>query len=208
MIQTLRRGDGGHYGCAAHADRGSTVCSKERLVRWEVAEQKIVDYVFGGLFTPARLGYLERAVDAALERALSQSTDTAAQREAALREARRELENIANAIRAGIFTPTTKSMLEDAERRVAAMEQAVGDARRQPAPVVSVRSVVERYVRNLRETLEANVDQARRLLAVAVDKIVLVREGRLLVAEITGNLAGVLTLEHSMFGSVGAGRGI
>ena len=99
-------------------------------------------------------------------------------------------------------------MLEDAERRVAVLEQAVRDARRQPAPVVSVRSVIERYLRDLRATLEMNVDQARRLLALAVDKIVLVREGRLLVAEITGNLAGVLTLDHSMFGSVGAGRGI
>jgi len=84
----------------------------------------------------------------------------------------------------------------------------VRDAHRQPAPVVSVMSVVKRYLRNLRATLETNVDQARRLLALAVGKTVLVREGRLLVAEITGNLAGVLTLEHSMFGSVGAGRGI
>ncbi len=208
VIQTHRRGDGGHYGCAAHADRGPTVCSNGRLVRREVAEQKILDYVFAGLFTPARLDYLERAVDAALERALTQSTDIAAGREAALREARRELENIANAIRAGIITPTTKSMLEDAERRVAALEQAVRDAHRQPAPVVSVRSVVERYLHNLRATLETNVEQARRLLALALDKVVLVREGRLLVAEITGNFAGVLTLEYSPFGSVGAGRGI
>lgn len=87
-------------------------------------------------------------------RALSQSTDTSAQREAALRQARQELENIAAAIRAGIVTPTTKTMLEDAERRVATLEQAIRDARQRSAPTVSVRSVIERYLRDLRATLE------------------------------------------------------
>lgn len=87
---------------------------------------------------------------------------------------------LSTAIQAGIITPTTKSMFEDAERRIAALEQAVRDARQQPAPVVSVRSVIERYLRDLRATLETNVDQARRLLALAADKIVLLREGRLL----------------------------
>ena len=67
--------------------------------------------MFGDLFAPHRLAYLQNAVNAALERALSQSTDTAAQREAALRQARQELDNIAAAIRAGIVTPTTKTML-------------------------------------------------------------------------------------------------
>ncbi|HLW58752.1 MAG TPA: recombinase family protein [bacterium] len=208
VIQTHRAGSDGHYGCAAHADRGPTVCANGRLVRREVAEQKIVDYVFSDLFTPARLDYLTRAVNSALERTLRQAPDTAAQRLDALRTARRELENIANAIRAGIITPTTKTMIEDAERRVAALEQAARDVRRHSAPVVSVKSVVTGYLTNLREMLGTNVDEARRLLARALDKIVLQRDGHRLVAEITGNFAGILPMGEAVFGSDGAGRGI
>ncbi len=68
--------------------------------------------------------------------------------------------------------------------------------------------MIEPYLRDLHGLLGTNIDEARRLLRIALDKIVLVSEGPLLVAEVTGNFAGVLTLENGMFGSVGAGRGI
>jgi len=196
-----------HYGCAVHYDRGPAVCDNGRLVRRDSMERKVIEYVFGDLFTPRRLAYLDRAVAEAVERMTRRSGDATAEREAALRQARRELDNIAAAIRQGILTPTTRQMLEDAERRVAALEQAVREARRAPAPVVSVRSVVERDLRDLRGLLETNVDEARRMLAFAMDKIVLLREGPHLVAEVRGSMAGLLEL-HGCVSSVGAGRGI
>jgi site-specific DNA recombinase len=181
------------------------VCSNSRLVRQDLIEQKILSHVFGDLFAPHRLVYLERAVDQALRSMAEQAGDTKVQRDRTLGQARRELENIASAIRAGIITPTTKTMLEDAERRVAALEQAAHDARRRPAPVVSVQSVVERYLRDLRTTMETNVDEARRLLSLAVDKIVLRREGKRLIARVTGSLVGMFALEPDLLASVGAG---
>ena len=101
---------------------------------------------------------------------------------------------------------TTKTMLEDAERRVAALEQAARDVGRHPAPVVPVKSVVIAYLTTPRETLGTNVDEAHRLLTRALDNIVLQRDGRRLVAEITRNFAGILQVEETVFGSIGAGR--
>ena len=69
------------------------------------------------------------------------------------------------------------------------------------------RDVHERYLRDLRGLLETNVDEARRLLALAVEKIVLVREGPQLVAAVRGNMAGLLEISGCV-NSVGAGRGI
>lgn len=183
------------------------MCSNGRLVRRDSMEQRVIEYIFGDLFAPDRLAYLENAVNAVLARAQHQSSDTVEEGRAALQQASRELENIANAIRCGIITPTTKAMLEDAERRVTVLDRAVREAERTPTPVVSVRSVVERYLRDLRGLLEANVDEARRMLALAVDKIVLIRESPHLVAEVRGNMAGLLEL-HGCVSSVGAGRGI
>jgi len=196
-----------HYGCAVHYDRGPPGCRNGRLVQRGALEQKILTHVFSDLFAPHRLDYTERATAVALERMTHQSADTQAEREQALAAAPRELENTSSAIRQGILTPTTKAMLEDAERPVAALEQVVQDAKRRPAPVVSVRSVIERYLHDLNATLSTNMDEARRMLRLALDKIVLRQDGQHLVAEITGNYAGILNLGECV-SSIGAGRGI
>ena len=59
---------------------------------------------------------------------------------------------------------------------------------RPAVPAVSVRSAVKRYLGDLRGLLGTNADEARRLLRLALDRIVLVSEGSRLTAEITGIL--------------------
>ncbi len=46
------------------------------------------------------------------------------------------------------------------------------------------------------------------MLSLALDRIVLKQDGRHLVAEFCGNVAGALRLEPEVLGCVGAGRGI
>lgn len=147
-----------HFGCARHYDRGPAVCGNGKLVRRDVLEAKVLAHVFGDLFAPLRLAYLSKAVDAALRDARGQSASVLAAKEAALRQARQDLENIAAAIRQGILTPTTRAMLGEAEARVTRLEEAVRDLRRRPAPVVSLASSVTRYLDDLRGTLETNVE--------------------------------------------------
>ena len=71
---------------------------------------------------------------------------------------------------------------------------------------MSVQTVVARYLRDLRATLSTNVDVARRMLALAAekeDRATVRREA--LIAQITGNLAGMFALEPELRASVGAG---
>ena len=96
-------------------------------------------------------------------------------------------------------------MLEDAERRVMALEQSLRESNVRRAPTAPVHVVVERYLEHLRATLASNVDEARRMLSLAIEKIVLRCEGPRLVAEITGNLAGMFVLEPGLCASGGAG---
>ena len=195
-----------HYACAAHYDRGASVCGNGKLVRQETIEKMILDHIFGDLFAPHRLAYLSRAVDAAIREDTRNSTGVMAQREAALREAQRGLNNIAHAIREGILTPTTKVELEKAERQVLLCEAAVREAK-QPAPVVVVKTAIDRYLADLRATVEGDIDGARRLLTRGFDRIVLRRdEDGHLWAEVRGNLAGLLNLEDAdLVARVGAG---
>lgn len=73
--------------------------------------------------------------------------------------------------------------------------------------VIPVRTMIDRYLHDLRATLETKVGR-QTAPALALNKIVLRREGQLLVAEFFGNLAGVLCLEPTVLGSIGAGSPI
>jgi hypothetical protein len=198
------------YACAAHKQRGPTICTNGRTVRRERIEKITVDYVFGDLFSPERLAYLSAAVDEALARAAAGPDSLLRDREAALAGARRELDNIAAAIRQGSRNPATLvAMLEEAEQRVASLEAAVAATRRPPL-VEPFKASVERFLHDLRGTLQTNTDKARRLLARALDRIVLQCEGSSLVAHFYGNIAGVLQItdQEMLTARVGAGRGI
>ena len=69
---------------------------------------------------------------------------------------------------------------------------------------------MEHYLRDLHRLLTNNVDEARGMLALALDKIVLRRDGGRLVAQITGRLDGLLVLASTdgVVAEAGAGRGI
>ena len=158
-------------------------------------------YVFGDLFAPHRLAHLTRAVDAAIREGTRRSTEDLTRREAELREARRRLDNIADAIAEGIRTPTTLARLQEAERQVAACEGAVREAKQHRAPVVVVKTSINCYLADLRATLATDIDEARRLLARGFGRILLRRDedGRLW-ADVHGNLAGLLDLDEGADG--------
>jgi len=83
-------------------------------------------------------------------------------------------------------------------------------AARKPTDIEPFTVSAERFLRDLRETLETNTEKARRLLARAVDRIVQQREGTSHVAYFYGNLAGVLQIDDRglLTDRAGAGRGI
>ena len=67
-------------------------------------------------------------------------------------------------------------------------------------------SVVELYLRDLKGTLGKDTDKARGLLAKMIGHVTLRRNGDHLVAELRGNLNGLLNLDDC--DNSGAGRGI
>ena len=83
-------------------------------------------------------------------------------------------------------------------------------AARKPTDIEPFTVSAERFLRDLRETLETNTEKARRLLARAVDRIVQQREGTSHVAYFYGNLAGVLQIDDRglLTDRAGAVRGI
>ncbi len=202
---TIKSGD--YYGCAAHTNRGPGICANGKQVRRDRLEEGVLGLIFDEVFSPDTVVYLTRKVNEAIER-LSASPDESHRRQQTdLAQARAELENVKDAIRRGIVTPTTKGMLEECERRTAELETA---ARAEPpasAKVVALPHVVAAYLDDFRGTLGKDTDQARALLAKLIGHVTLRRRDDRLVAEVRGNLPGLLGLED-VCGKDGAGRGI
>ena len=101
-----------------------------------------------------------------------------------------------------------KAMLEEAERRVAECEAAVATAEKIPVRIQPPSSSINRYLEDLRGALETDSDRARRLLVKMLGKVTLHRDGARLLADVKGNLRGLLDVDEEVFGRAGAGRGI
>ncbi len=196
------------YGCAAHAERGPAICANRRMIRRERIERQLVDYVFHDMFTPLKLEFLDQVIERIFAQHAQAPDEVVRLRQVELVRARAELEHVKEAIRQGILTPTTKAMLEETERRVAEGEAAVATAEKIPTRIAPPSSAINRYLEDLRGALETDPDRARRLLAKMLGKVTLRRDGARLLADVKGNLPGLLELDEEVFGRAGAGRGI
>lgn len=184
-----------YYGCAGNMNRGPTVCANGQLTRRDVLEPAIVGLVKDQMYSPDAIAYAT-SVYAEMVRKRSQKWERARKRE--LLQAAKEMDGIKSAIRAGVITPTTKAMLEEAEAKMARLS-----AEPKLPPPSDVGTVTRRYLKKLDEWLYKDTERARAILAMLVEKIVLKPTAEGLVAELSGDLAGVLQLPTS-----GARRGI
>jgi site-specific DNA recombinase len=194
-----------YYGCTAHRDRGPAICANGRLVRRDRFEELILRLVFEEVFSPEAVAHVTRRVNEALERLTATPDEVRQRRERELSQASWELKNVREAIRQGIVTPTTKTLLEECEQRVAECEAALRAAAPRQKKVTALPSLVEDYLRDLRTTLDTDRDRARSLLAKLIGPITLRPDGGRLVGEVRGNLPALLDVE---FAKSGAGRGI
>jgi len=95
-------------------------------------------------------------------------------------------------------------MLESAERRVAELEAPL------QAPAVTNKiavlpSLVELYLTDLKGSLGRDTERARSLLAKLIGQVTLRRNGQRLVAELQGNLSGLLELDNQPLYKGGSG---
>jgi site-specific DNA recombinase len=194
------------YGCSYHMNRGPEVCRNHLAVSREHLENVLLDALQQQLFSREAVTYLTKKVNTLLRQ---RSEDQAALQGAQLKshhhelsDAEATLENIRKAIKAGIITPTTKQLLEEAEARLEALRTSLVT----PHPTVKtgsalsvLPSAVERYLLDLRKTLHRDLPKARAMLRLLVDEVRLVPQDidttePGLTAQICGNIQGVFSL--------------
>jgi DNA invertase Pin-like site-specific DNA recombinase len=172
---TIRTGKPSRYGCTRHWRRGPAACSNNVLVRRDLAEQKIAELLQAKLYTPAGVQRLVEAVNARL-RAVRPAAATQRERlTGQLTEVRRRLDGLRRFVEQGDTSTKVRAWLGDAEAEEQRLEQEVerlGAQDRRP-PIQIHPGRVERYLRDLRETLLKAEARARQLLQADVERIVI-----------------------------------
>jgi site-specific DNA recombinase len=179
------------YGCATHQNRGDSVCSNGLKVKRSTIEQVLLAGVKDSLLTDE--AYL--AFEAEARSLLRQAKPDPAAARHRLANARKELDNLMAAIRAGIITPTTKVALEQAEQLAAeAQEELIAIERFQPTQILPrAREIYRDLVARL-EAVE-DVPAAREALRSLIGNVRLIPEQGTLTAEMqSAGLAGALQI--------------
>jgi len=188
--------NGTAYGCSFNADRGPRVCDNSRRVRRDRLETALLAAIEEQIFTPANVAYLQRQVDAALRRIRSQEAPGRKALERQLRQAEEERERVKEALRTGkggVALPILVEMLAEAEAKVRSLRGQLSAGAEAAADTIrAIPGLVEKALRNLRSVLERDTDRARTLLAGLLGEIILRPDEQGLVAEVQGNLSGVL----------------
>ncbi len=167
------------------------MCSNSLKVKRSTIEQVLLAGVKDSLLSDDAYRAFEAEARALLKQA--KPDPSAARRR--LGQARKELDNLMAAIRAGIITPTTKAALQHAEQQAAdAQEELLAIERFEPTQILPrAREIYRDLVARL-EAVE-DVTAAREALRSLIGNVRLVPENGTLTAEMqNAGLAGVLQI--------------
>jgi hypothetical protein len=156
---------------------------------------------------PQAVAYLTQCVQEELKRICREKRDQQDSRHALeqkLSQALREREAIKDAIRRGLIGAITREMLEEVEARIQTLGHQVPAPRPTDAPVdIVLPQMIRAKLRELDKVLLRDVGRCRTLLRDLLGDIVLRPTSEGFVAELRGNVEGLLRLEEAIPGVTG-----
>ncbi|HLW58950.1 MAG TPA: hypothetical protein VKV57_03395 [bacterium] len=192
-----------YYGCSFHTNRGPAICANGKVVLRARIEQRLLRAIQEELFTPEAVDYLTRRVQEELKRLSRQKHDQHASRhtvEQELSQALQERVAIKDAIRRGLISAITREMLVEVEARIQHLERRL----QVPPPIDAlVGMILPEMIQELDEVLGRDLSRSRGLLRDLLGEIVLRPTSEGLVAELRGNVEGLLRLEKALPGLTG-----
>jgi DNA invertase Pin-like site-specific DNA recombinase len=195
-----------NYGCAAHKDRGASVCTGMHAKR-KIVDARLLTAVREDLLAPEAVIELQHQVAAILaDRQRSGAADGHAAR-ARLAELEREIANLVDAVAAAGWSGAIRERLQEAEEERARLRTAA--AARKPTQA-RLAGVVGRYkvlLMDLQATLAGEPERARQALQDLLGEIRLVPEGKELYAEIETRHERLLMAAGGEFLRMVAGAG-
>ena len=186
------------YGCASNVARGAAVCDNRNRVSRKLVEIRLLDAIKTQLFKPEAVALFIAETKRLVREAARGRKPALEEAAKQLATVERQVENLLDAIKAGIITASTKDALVQAERDRARLRLELA-TREAPASKIAAAlpNAVERYVAmldDLANTLQRDVAKARYQLKELLGKVRLHPRDGYLEAELSGNFGGLLSL--------------
>ncbi|MCH8113204.1 MAG: recombinase family protein [Proteobacteria bacterium] len=188
------------YGCSAHVNKGPAACNNSIKVPRKLIEERLLNGIKNDLFSEEGIDLFKREVARLLTE--HRSHDGAKHREAQgrLEKVDKEINNIIEAIKAGILTTSTKSALENAEAEKTALKKSLAAGDGNLAQIGTVLpDAVDRFrdlVDDLENVLQRDVAQGRAQLRSLLGQQIRLHPTNAshLEAEVVGDYAGLVSL--------------
>ena len=186
-----------HYGCANARNRGT--CGNRLTIRRDVLEETVLRGLKDNLLQPELIHEFVTAYQQEYNRLRREQANQQAQAHAEVAKVERQIRNIVEAVKAGLFAPTMKDELAALEERKARLAESTRDQAEEP-PMLhpGLAEVYRRKVEKLTQALnkeELRAEAAETLRSI-IQAIRLVPEGGELAIELVGELAGILALTN------------
>jgi len=191
------------YGCSGWRYRGTPVCDNTVMASRKLVETLLLESIQRDLFTEEGLSlFKQEAARLLAERQRTQTPDLL-EMQTHLREVEQEIANIMMAIKAGIFTASTKVALEKAEaERSRLLQQLRGQQKKLEKISSFLPNAVERFkalVDDLANVTQHQVDKARGILRELLGKEIRLHptsdgRERYLTAELSADYSGPVRL--------------
>lgn len=171
------------YGCAAHKDRGASVCTGLRAKR-RIVDMRLLAAVREELLEPGAILELQRQITGILaDRQRTGAADGQAAR-ARLAELEREIANLVDAVAAAGWSGAIKERLQAAEEERVRLQGLAAAKKPAQGQITGVLGRYKALLVDLQATLAREPERARPALQDLLGEIRLVPEGAELYAEI------------------------
>ena len=186
-----------HYGCANTRNRGT--CDNRLTIRRDVLEETVLRGLKDNLLQPELIHEFVATYQQEYNRLRREQVNEQATAHAELARVERQIRNIVEAVKAGLFAPAMKDEMTALEERKARLAESTRDQVEEP-PMLhpGLAEVYRRKVEKLTQALNKDElrSEAAETLRSMIQAIRLVPENGELAIELVGELAGILALTN------------
>ena len=188
------------YGCSTYRDRGAAACPNNLRVKRNLLEKRVFNSFKHHLFTKENIIHFEKEVKRAMNDALKARKSVNGYEKDKLKSINGEIDNLINAIKLGIVSPTVQSELKSLEGQKLKLEKQVNIEFEEIERINDIMPAIKKtFIDVLNGDKTASFDHIARLrsrikMIIGSIRLVSNADTRSLKADITSQYSGFLKL--------------
>jgi site-specific DNA recombinase len=180
------------YGCPQNSYRGDTICKNSVRVFRQELESRLLAGLQDQIMRPEVVEYVLNNFESALLKALDDLGGELEQMRRRKDELEREVDNLAQVVAQGDFSPALRAALVTREREISDITAKLLESRPDSLRVKlrNIRSFVVHHMRDVRELVNSETARTRAIFAKHIERITLTPTGEHYMASGTWNFMG------------------